>query len=125
MRLSLLLAASLLCAWSPPVAAATVTGTANIIDGDTLQVAGRRIRLFGIDAPEASQKCDRNGERWACGEAAAERLGALIGGAAIQCNGAEVDQYGRLLAVCYVAGVDLNKTMVAQGWATAFRRYSD
>src|SRR5688572_14414566 len=98
MRLSLPVAALLLCAWSPPLAAATVTGTAAVIDGDTLDVAGRRIRLFGIDAPEASQACDRNGERWACGEASAERLGALIGGAAIQCSGNEVDQYGRLLA---------------------------
>ena len=125
MKLPLRYAALLFVTWSLPIGAATVVGTPSVIDGDTLEVAGSRVRLFGIDAPEAVQKCVRNGQEWACGQASADHLSALIGGAAIQCIGSEVDTYGRLLAVCYVVGVDLNKTMVAQGWATAFRRYSD
>lgn len=113
------------CASPAPASAATLSGQATVVDGDTLEVQGKRVRLFGIDAPEATQKCDRQGEPWACGQASAERLQALIGTASVECSGAEVDQYGRLLAVCRIAGVDLNKRMVADGWATAFRRYSE
>lgn len=49
----------------------------------------------------------------------------MIGTSELTCNGPEVDQYGRLVAVCTLAGADLGKLMVAQGWAIAFRRYSD
>jgi endonuclease YncB( thermonuclease family) len=108
-----------------PAAAAPVSGSATVIDGDTLEIDGRRIRLFGIDAPELSQTCDRGGETWACGSAAADELRSMIGSYPLSCEGSEVDIYGRLLAVCYIGGVDLNRTLVAEGWATAFRRYSD
>jgi hypothetical protein len=96
-----------------------------VIDGDTLQIAQTRIRLFGIDAPEASQTCDRQGQKWACGKASAERLRSLISKASLSCYGAEIDVYGRLLATCTLSGIDLNQQMVADGWAVAFRRYSD
>lgn len=108
-----------------PAAAETVSGQVKVIDGDSLEVAGRRVRLFGIDAPEATQKCDRSGESWACGEASAEQLKGLIGSDSVTCEGSERDTYGRLLAVCRIAGVDINQAMVAGGWATAFRRYSE
>lgn len=108
-----------------PATAATVSGPATVIDGDTLEIGGERIRLFGIDAPETTQQCYRGAESWACGEASADQLRSLIGSSALTCRGHEVDQYGRLLAVCMIAGMDLNKLMVAQGWAIAFRRYSD
>jgi endonuclease YncB( thermonuclease family) len=110
---------------STPVAAETLAGKPSVIDGDTLEIAGKRVRLFGIDAPEASQTCNRDGQRWACGEASSERLRGLIGNATLACSGAEVDVYGRLLAVCSLDGADLNEEMVANGWAIAFRRYSD
>ena len=80
--------------------------------------------LFGIDAPELSQSCDRDGEIWACGQASADELRAMIGNFELTCDGTEVDVYARLLAVCAVSGINLNRTMVAEGWATAFRRYS-
>ena len=116
----------LACVLAPfPAHAAVVSGPASVIDGDTLEVEGRRLRLFGIDAPELSQRCDRNGEPWACGAAAAEELRAMIGNHPLSCEGADVDIYGRLLVVCTVGEVDLNRTLVAQGWATAFRRYSE
>jgi len=108
-----------------PAAATSVSGQATVIDGDTVVVAGQRVRLFGIDAPEATQTCDRAGERWACGRAAANRLRGLVGGDELTCNGNEHDRYGRLVAVCTLAGTDLNRAMVADGWAVAFRRYSD
>ena len=48
-------------------AQADVTGPATIIDGDTIVVAGERIRLQGIDAPELQQTCTAYGQPWACG----------------------------------------------------------
>ena len=119
------LAAILLAAAATPVAAETVSGPAEVLDGDTLAVGDRRVRLFGIDAPEMGQTCDRNGESWACGEEAAGQLRQLTGTGEVICTGQEVDQYGRLVAVCHAGGFDLNKTLVQYGWATAFRQYSD
>lgn len=122
MRIAAILAVALVAV---PAHAATVYGPATVTDGDSLEIQGSRIRLFGIDAPEASQTCDQNGQNWACGQASADRLRALIGDTEISCAGNEVDVYGRLLAVCTIGGVSLNRTMVAEGWATAFRRYSE
>lgn len=107
-----------------PAAAEVVSGPAAIIDGDTLEIADRRIRLFGIDAPEMQQSCTRDGEQWACGEESKRQLAALVGTQSADCAGDEVDQYGRLVAVCSVGGTEINGTMVEAGWATAFRRYS-
>ena len=123
MKFLLPLAALLLVA--APAMAETRSGSATVIDGDTLEIQGKRIRLFGIDAPEATQLCYRGAESWASGEAAARELRGLIGTSAVSCTGHEIDQFGRLLAVCTTAGMDLGKLMVAQGWAMAFRRYSD
>jgi endonuclease YncB( thermonuclease family) len=113
----------LLC-FASPAMATTLSGPAKVADGDSLEIQGRRIRLFGIDAPEATQTCDREGRKWACGHASADRLRGLIGDGVVVCSGDEVDQYARLIAVCTTGGVDLNQAMVADGWATAFRRYS-
>jgi endonuclease YncB( thermonuclease family) len=122
MRHILFLAVAL---FAVPADAATVTGQATVVDGDTLEIEGRRIRLFGIDAPESTQTCDRNGESWACGQASADQLRSMIGNFELTCTGYEHDVYGRLLAVCRLSGADLNQMMVADGWATAFRRYSE
>ena len=105
--------------------AATISGPAEVIDGDTLEIDGERIRLFGIDAPETAQLCYKGAEAWACGQASADELRGMIGTSELTCTVNEVDQYGRLVAVCIIAGMDLNGLMVAEGWAVAFRRYSD
>jgi endonuclease YncB( thermonuclease family) len=121
-RLFLILTCALLAS---PAAARTLSGTATVVDGDSLEIAGQRVRLFGIDAPEARQSCDRDGQAWPCGAASTERLRSLIGSERVACTGDEFDQYGRLLAVCSLAGMNLNQAMVADGWATAYRRYSE
>jgi endonuclease YncB( thermonuclease family) len=114
----------LVLAFAAAPAAGAISGPATVTDGDSVEIGGQRIRLFGIDAPEATQTCDRAGVSWACGSAAADQLRGLIGDATLSCDGNELDDFGRLLAVCHVNGADLNKTLVAQGWATAFRKYS-
>lgn len=126
-ELARMVGASLVLAvlYSSPAAAGTVAGAAQVIDGDTVEIGDQRIRLFGIDAPELSQTCERDGAKWECGKAASDHLRAMIGTAELACNGAEKDTFGRLVAVCRIGSVDLNREIVAQGWATAFRRYSE
>jgi endonuclease YncB( thermonuclease family) len=83
-----------------------------------------RVRLEGIDAPEAVETCGRRGGTWACGAAAALALSKRIGGKAVSCVPRGRDRYGRALAVCYSDGRDINAWMVRQGYAWAFVRYS-
>ena len=63
----------------PFAASGDIAGLARVIDGDTLEIGDRRVRLEGIDAPESAQTCRRDGTRtWACGRVAAEALAALV-----------------------------------------------
>ncbi len=108
----------------PAAPADVVAGPARVIDGDTLQVGAVRVRLFGIDAPEHNQTCGGAGTEWPCGAAASARLTALAA-PGVRCTGDEHDRYGRLVATCEAAGVDLGARMVADGLAWAFVRYSE
>ena len=105
--------------------AQSIVGNARAVDGDTLEVSGKRVRLFGIDAPESDQTCEKDGASWACGQIATQQLSALIEGQLVECRGSGVDQYGRILAVCSAGPEELNEVMVEQGWAVAYRQYSD
>ena len=106
------------------VAQADVTGPAKVIDGDTIVVAGERIRLEGIDAPELRQECTAYGQPWACGQTSAEWLKEHVGARQVECVGHARDRYGRRLAVCYVGGESINERLVREGWALDYRRYS-
>lgn len=101
-----------------------ISGTAQIIDGDSLKVGAREVRLFGIDAPELQQHCERGGQKWACGAQAAQQLSTLVGGKLVRCIAVGTDRYGRALGQCTAGPIDINRTMVAVGYALAFRRYS-
>jgi len=98
---------------------------ARVIDGDTIDISGQRIRLHGIDTPEAKQTCQREGATWLCGAAATKALRKLIGGARITCIRRDKDRYGRVVAVCHANGLNLNAAMVQSGMALAYRKYSD
>jgi endonuclease YncB( thermonuclease family) len=102
-----------------------ISGIPRIVDGDTLEIGTTKIRLASIDAPESDQVClDANQQQWTCGIEARDRLAAYIGGRSINCAPTGTDAHGRTLAICGVAGEDLNRWMVHQGWALAFVRYS-
>ncbi len=105
-------------------AAADIIGQASVIDGDTIEIHGQRIRLFGIDAPEHDQLCEAGGHQYRCGQQASLALSDQIGSKSVDCVPRDVDQYGRVVAVCSVTGEDLNAWMVRHGWALAYRHYS-
>jgi len=100
----------------------TIRGEATVIDGDTIDVGGVRVRLWGIDAPEGAQVCGGV----SCGLAATAGLLRLIGGDTVACTERDRDRYGRIVARCGTERVpDLGGMMVALGMAVAYRRYSD
>ena len=106
--------------------AETLTGAARVIDADTLAIAGRAVRLEGIDAPEKRQVCRRNGRRYQCGVAATQALRQRIGGGRVTCAIGGRDNDGRSLGICHAAdGTDLNGWLVEHGWALAYRRFSE
>jgi len=105
--------------------AAEVTGVAKIVAGESVQVGNTRIRLQGMDAPEADQIClDQKGESWPCGVAARDQLTKLAGNGPWTCRGNAKDRFGRLIATCEVNGEIVQKSMVRNGWALSFVRYS-
>lgn len=102
-----------------------LVGRASVLDGDTIEIHGQRIRLHGIDAPEGRQACtDAGGRSWRCGQQAANALADAIGASPVRCLPRDVDRYGRTIAVCHKGGEDLNGWLVRSGWAVAYRRFS-
>ena len=120
-RFATVLALLLSCA---PLFAAELSGQARVIDGDTIDVAGQRIRLHGIDAPEGRQACTLDGKPWNCGQEATWALAYLLAEHRVTCQQRDVDRYKRIVAVCYIGTEDVNAAMVRQGWALAYRQYS-
>ncbi|SDM94925.1 Endonuclease YncB, thermonuclease family [Methylobacterium phyllostachyos] len=115
------LALLLLC--GPAAAAGTISGPATVIDGDTIEVQGTRIHLYGIDAPETAQSCETaKGLEYRCGREAAHALRARIGSAPVTCEKHGPVAGGRLVGLCQVHGEDLSAWMAAQGLALASRQ---
>ena len=118
-----LLAAIALSVSTP--ALAEIVGPARVIDGDTIEVSGERIRIHGIDAPESRQDCMSERGPYGCGQEATTAIQRAIGGEPVECQARDVDRYGRLVAVCFNAeGDDIGEALVAQGWALAYRQFS-
>jgi endonuclease YncB( thermonuclease family) len=102
----------------------SITGIPKITDGDSIRIGRIRVRLHGIDAPEANQSCLKGPAEWHCGWEATNALANIIGRHWVTCTKRDVDRYGRMVAVCKAGPVNLNDWMVRNGWAVAYRRYS-
>lgn len=102
-----------------------LSGRADVTDGDSFEIGATGVRLYGIDAPEGRQSCTRAGRDWACGNEAARKLRSLIGDRDVTCTQRDVDDYGRIVAVCRSGNTDLAAEMTRSGFATAYRRYSN
>ncbi|WP_457579220.1 thermonuclease family protein [Ensifer adhaerens] len=111
----------------PAFAEEAIVGRASVVDGDTIEIAGERIRLHGVDAPESWQLCeDGDGLRYRCGREAATKLDQFLQASRpTRCEFVERDRYRRFVAACFRAdGVEVNRRLVEHGLAVDWSRYS-
>ena len=103
----------------------TKGGYLKIVDGDTIHIGKNKYRLHGIDAPETQQQCKRENKKYKCGMEATRFLKSLIKDKnQVICEKKDMDRYKRIVAICYYNNKDLNKLMVKNGWAIAYRKFS-
>ncbi|WP_164547111.1 MULTISPECIES: thermonuclease family protein [unclassified Mesorhizobium] len=110
------------------VNAPAIVGTASVVDGDTIEIHGQRIRFNGIDAPESRQLCkDVNGVDYPCGRRSAEALDTFLAASRpVQCTFVAWDRYHRFVADCRRAdGASVTTWMVDHGQALDWPRYSN
>ena len=107
------------------VVASEISGVPTITDGDTIKILNKRIRFNGIDDPEKKQLCVKNSKKYSCGAKATDALAKKINGKQVVCKVQDrLDRYKRYIGVCFVGEINLNKWMVRNGHAVAYRRYS-
>ena len=105
--------------------AGEIAGSPIITDGDTIKIINKRIRLHGIDAPESKQLCKKNSKEYRCGIIATEALVKKINKNQVRCIVQDrLDRYKRYIGVCFLGNIDLNKWMVRNGYAVAYKKYS-
>lgn len=103
-----------------------IVGVAVATDGDTLVIDGKRIRLWGVDAFEAEQRCPgANGASWGCGGVATRAVQEIVEDTQTICVKRDVDTYGRIVAICRAGGVDIAAAIVVRGLGVAYTRYSN
>ena len=96
-----------------------------MIDGDTIEIHGQRIRIWGIDAPEGGQLGIKSGRPWRRGHDCAVALSDFLGCRIVECMPVATDEYARMVGRCTVDGKDVGAWMVLNGWAIDFREFSD
>lgn len=112
--ISPLLAASLAFATCPPIGPRHTC----VVDGDTVWIAGEKIRLLDIDAPEMEGKCPA--ER-AMAIRSRDRLVVLLNAGPVTIARQGKDRYGRTLARLG----DVGEQLIAQGLATRWPKRKD
>ena len=113
-----------------------ISGVPKIVDGDTVHINDNKFRLEGIDAPEMRQQCKKESLKisskigfafykdYNCGKVSKEKLISKINGSEIKCIFTTKDRYKRYIATCFKDKINLNRWMVRNGLAIAYRRYS-
>ena len=102
-----------------------LVGRATVIDGDTIEIHGERIRIWGIDAVESNQTCTLDGRPWRCAQHVAFGLSAHLDGQVVRCKAVGRDRYRRTIATCTARGTDVGSWLVREGLALDFARYSN
>ena len=110
-----------------------ITGIAKVIDGDTIRIVEKKIRLFGIDAPEKKQQCRKPwltisilsfSKDYPCGKISTDRLKKKINNKLLICKWINKDRYKRYIAECFKDKTNINAWMVRNGYAVAYTKYS-
>ena len=110
-----------------------ISGTAKVTDGDTIQIEGKKIRFFGIDAPEKKQQCKKPwltisfisfSKNYPCGQISTDKLKKKINNKLLICKWSNKDRYKRYIAECFKDKTNVNAWMVKNGYAVAYKRYS-
>ena len=110
-----------------------IFGKAKVIDGDTIKIGKNKIRLYGIDAPEKNQQCQKTwlsisfltlNKNYQCGKISSNKLKVKINNKFIMCKSSNKDRYNRFIAECYKDKININKWMVSNGYAVAYKKYS-
>ena len=110
-----------------------ISGIAKVTDGDTIRIEGKKIRFFGIDAPEKKQQCRKPwltisfisfSKNYPCGQISTAKLKKKINNKLIICEWTNKDRYKRYIAECFKDKTNVNAWMVRNGYAVAYRKYS-
>jgi len=105
-------------AW--PAVAQEHSGIPRVVDGNTIIINFQIIRLHGIEAPNAEQLCEIDGESWLCGWEATNALAHIVGRHWVSCRQNRLNEGGVVGATCFAGNVlNINAWMVRNGWATA------
>lgn len=103
--------------------ALSISGTARVVDGDTITIRQQRIRLAAIDACELAQTGSRDGKPWPCGIVARSALAKMIDGKHVRCEVIDQDQYGRAVAECFSQSQNIGVALVRIGMAETLFQY--
>ena len=110
-----------------------ISGIAKVTDGDTIRIKGKKIRFFGIDAPEKKQQCKKPwltisfisfNKNYPCGQISTDKLKKKINNKLLICKWSNKDRYKRYIAECFKDKTNINAWMVRNGYAVAYRKYS-
>ena len=110
-----------------------ISGIAKVIDGDTIKIEKKKIRFFGIDAPEKKQRCRKAwltisfitiNKDYPCGEISTLKLKNKINNKFITCKSTNKDKYKRFIAECFKGKTNINRWMVRNGHAVVYKKYS-
>jgi len=102
-----------------------IAGPARVIDGDTIDVAGHRIRIHGIDAPERNATClHTSGAGWSCGLWSHYEVERRYQGEWLECRDLGERTHGRVVAQCFHQGRDMALALIRDGVVQACPRYA-